>query len=636
MQGRNEGSDPVKLIYPAFINGVDATDFSLIQQPISDTILPVGGSATYAVAFAPRPGINAQRVGSLHVRTDQTTIPEVVTRLAGNYVRLNLQGPRVIDVGLVQAGTPVTLVERYTNASGGRITVDRIRSSRPAELSVTPGSFSLDNGSGQDISIRIDPLIEGAYEDTLVFVTSEPCVDSVTLVVRWTVEAAELGVQNVLDFGTLPNCTTRREKITIANTSAFTVELVDAAITGGDAALFTIVNPEVVTATTLAAGATVEVLIDFDPRGSTDGLKSALLVTRARLNGTLTSFNTILEGIRQTSIPSTPGVVAFGNVDVLSSSTITVSVVNTSSTPLRIARVRMRSTPSVFTPNTSGLPKDLAPGERLDIDVVFVPTEAGQFVDSIIVEVDQPCADQSPIPVYGTGLLNVEFSLALPELTINPTDDNVTLPVRGFIATGTAETAQTSLDVVISFESSLFVAQRIIPGTIVRNEVVGGRTQLEISVPSTTITKTEGVVFEIAGQATLGSLTATDLTFERAIASAEGTTPKVRTRNGWLLSQICEAGGPRLIRSAGALSIVATPTPASDVLSFTVTVYERGEHTINVVDATGLVVSTFTWLNDTPGTQSFTIPASQFGSGLYHIQLSTPTRTRSTTALIVH
>lgn len=633
---RNTGSTPVRVIYPAFINGVDAADFAIVQQPVSDTTLPAGGSATYEVVFAPVPGSNAQRTGSLHVRTDQTAVPEVVTRLAGSHVRLQVDGPTVIDLGLLQSGAAEQRTVPYTNTSGGRITVSNLRSTRPAELQASPTAFVFDDGAIQDLLIEVTPLVEGAYQDTIVMVASEPCPDSVAIVVRWTVEAAELGVQNVLDFGTLSTCESARDTMTIANTSAFPVELVDAVITGADAALFTIVNPAAVTNASLAAGQTVDVIVDFTPQGGTDGLKSAILTTRARLNTKLTSFTTRLEGIRQTAFPSTPGVVAFGNVDVLSSSVLTTSVVNTSTLPVRVLSVRMQQTPSVFSPAAAALPRVLAPGERLDIIVTFTPTDARFFADSILVEVDQPCSDVRPIPVYGTGRLNVEFSLVLPEVVIDPTNDNVVLPVRGRIATGTAETAQTSLDVLITYESPLFVAQQIVPGTIVRHEVIGGRTQLEVNIPATTISKTDGVVFEIHGQGTLGSIDSTDLTFERAVASAEGTTPKVRTSNGWLKTELCEAGGDRLITRAGSLAIVASPTPASDDLILTVSLYEKGLHDVQMIDATGTVVDRWSWMNDGPTTSTFTIPVQNLGSGTYRVILRTPTRQRSVPAVVIH
>lgn len=632
----NTGSTPVRLIYPAFINGVDAGDFTIVQQPVSDTTLPPGGTATYHVVFAPLPGPNAQRTGLLHVRTDQTAVPEVVTRLSGAHVRLRVAGPTVIDFGLLQSGVVEQRTVPYTNTSGGRVTVTNLRSSRPAELQATPAAFTFDDAAVQDVVIEVTPRIEGAYQDTITMVVAEPCADSQLIVVRWTVEAAELGVQNVLDFGTLSTCQTSRDTMTIANTSSFTVELVDAVISGADAGLFTIVNPGAVTNASLGAGQTVDVIIDFDPRGGTDGLKSAVLTTRARLNTELTSFATRLDGIRQTAFPSTPGVVAFGNVDVLSSSTLTTSVVNTSTIPVRVVSVRMQTSPSVFTPATAALPTVLTPGERLDITVTFVPTDARFFADSILVEVDQPCSDLRPIPVYGTGRLNVEFSLDLPEVTLDPTNDNVVLPVRGRIATGTAETAQTSLDVLITYESPLFVARQIVPGTIVRHEVIGGRTQLEVSVPSTTISKTDGVVFEIHGQGTLGPIDSTDLTFERAVASADGTTPKVRTTNGWLKTELCQAGGDRLITRAGALSIVASPTPAADDLLIAISLYEKGPHAMQMIDATGTEIERWSWVNDGPRTQTFTIPVQHLGSGTYRILLRTPTRHRSATAVVIH
>ena len=110
---RNSGGTEVTLLYPGFLNGVDAIDFEIVQQPANDTLIPAGGSALYRVAFSPRSTPNATRTATLHVRTDQPSVPEVEVGLTGTRVSLDLQGARVVDLGLVPVGTPTTRVETY-------------------------------------------------------------------------------------------------------------------------------------------------------------------------------------------------------------------------------------------------------------------------------------------------------------------------------------------------------------------------------------------------------------------------------------------------------------------------------------------------------------------------------------------
>ena len=276
-------------------------------------------------------------------------------------------------------------------------------------------------------------------------------------------------------------------------------------------------------------------------------------------------------------------------------------------------------------------------GYSNNVEVIFTPDDTRFYQDSILVRFDQPCADVRPIPVSGTGRLNVEFAIILPEQVIDPADDNVRLPVRGYIATGGADEVQTSLELLITYDSPLFVAEDVTLGTITRNEVVAGRTQLEIEIPEVTLTKTESTLFEILGQGTIGPLDSTDLLLERAEAIADQTTPKVRPTDGWLKLTICEEGGDRLIQRAGTMQIIATPTPATESLELTVDVFERGAHLVQVIDVNGTVVHTESW-NHTPGDPQRVIhlDVRSLGSGSYQVRLITPTRQRAVPALILH
>ena len=524
------------------------------------------------------------------------------------------------------------------NASGVDITIDRITSSRPAELAATPQTFTLADGATRDIDITVTPTSEGTWQDTLYFVSESPCLDSFAVIVRYTSESPELGVQNALNFGVLSNCEIQVDTVTIANTSSLPVDIIDVSIAGPDAPLFSVTNPGAATNVTLDPLDTIELEIEFDPRGSTDGAKSAQLITRARINNQPTPFTTELNGERRTTIPSTPTDVIFGDVDVLSSSRLLVTIVNVGVDPIRITEIVMAgSAGGVFVLNTPATPLTLAPGERADVEVTFTPDDTRFYQDSILVRFDQPCTDVRPIPVSGTGRLNVEFSIILPELLIDPADDDVRLPVRGFIETGAADEVLTSLDLLITYDSPLFVAQEVTLGTITRNEVVAGRTQLEIEIPEVRMTKTESTLFEIVGQGTIGPLDSTDLLLERAEAVADETTPNIRPTDGWLMLTICEEGGDRLIQRSGALQIVAVPTPATETLELQVDVFERGTHTLQVIDVNGSVVYTESWQHVQGDPQKVIhLDAHALGSGTYQVRLLTPTRQRTVPALILH
>lgn len=634
---KNDGTAEVTLFYPAFINGADAADFTVLTQPKADTVIPPGGNAFYEVVFSPSSNVNANRSAILNVRTNAAGASEVNVPLNGTRIAIDVQGPRIIDLGLIPVGVASSSTATYTNATGVSVTVARIISTS-TQVAPSPNTFTMPVAGTQDVVVTVIPTSEGAGEDTLWFATDAPCADSFAVIVRWTAENGDLSVQNALPFGVLTNCEQKRDSVIIANTSSVPVDLIDVVIGGTDAALFTLENPAVVTNVTLDVGDTAILYVIFDPRGSTDGVKTAEITIRARINNQPTPFTTQVSGTRRTTIPSTPGSVAFGLVDIATTSAQTISIVNTGADPVRISRIYVVGTSGgMFSVTPPGLPTTLQPGERIDLRIDFTPADKIVYVDTLMVEFDQPCADVSPIPLSGTGRLNVEIAIYMPKKTIDPAGDNETLPITAKIVTGTATEADIDLTMLIRFDTPLFVAQEVSVGTITRNEVVGGITELEISIPNLKILNTEGTICEIRGQGTIGPLDSTLLDLTTATALSAGVPMTVRPNDGYLLLEVCEEGGKRLVTRSGWLSLQVAPQPADDHLNVTCTVYETGSHTMEMVDATGQVVFTETWSHakgDAPRT--IRVDTRSFGSGVYLVRLKTPTREKTTTAIIIH
>ena len=95
------------------------------------------------------------------------------------------------------------------------------------------------------------------------------------------------------------------------------------------------------------------------------------------------------------------------------------------------------------------------------------------------------------------------------------------------------------------------------------------------------------------------------------------------------MSQICEAGGKRLINLAGRLSVRLLPNPMVDKTEIVAETYERGMHTLKIVDAAGRIVWSNSWQPE--GNQRLhleQINATLLSVGLYHVILESPTRSR--------
>ncbi len=635
---RNTGGTAVTLLRPAFVNGVNSADFVVTSEPLSDTLIPSGGEALYEVTFSPAIGGTSLRTALLSVRTTAPGLPQVNVPLNGPVATIDLQGPRYLDLGLVTVGAPTVVQATYINNTPADVTITQIRSSRPIVLSATPASFTVAMGAQQTIDVTVTATSEATALDTLWFVSSDPCPDSFPVLVRWTSESGSLGITNNLSFGTLSNCAVAVDTIIISNTSKVPVDLIDVSVVGPDAALFTILDPSLVTNVTLQPSARVALLVEFDPRGSTDGVKTATVTVRARIGNQPTAFSCAVSGTRATSIPSTPGPVSFGLVDVQQSSNQTLTIVNTGVLPVRITALRMRGTAGgVFTAASGPIPTTLQPGDRLDVVITFLPVDRVTYVDSLLIDFDQPCSDVKAVALSGTGRLNVEVAVRLPFMVVSPAEDNLVIPVKAQIVAGAVTSIVADARFIVRSNTSMFVIQRVSSGRIVRNQSLAGVTELEVELAGATITDQESTILELYGQATLGSQDSTVLDLAFAELSASGSTYTSRPEDGWLRLEICEEGGPRLVQRTGALNLRQYPSPASDALTVEVQVFERGIHSLELVDVHGNVVRTDEWYHEQGGgvrTTSFDVRA--LASGPYSVRLITPTRQRQTPALIIH
>ncbi len=633
----NVGAVAVKLSRPAFINGLNSADYSVVREPLADTTLQPGGKAFYDVRFAPTTGAATIRTAVLSVRTDAPGLPQIDVPLNGQVATIDLTGPRYIDLGLVPIGSTATQTVQYVNNTGADVTITQIRSTRPS-TTTTPTSFTVANGATQSVDVSTTPTIETSTVDTLWFVSDAPCADSFPVLVRWTSESGSIGITNTLAFGLLSNCATKVDTCYVTNTSKVNVDVIDAVITGADANVFTILNPAIATNVTLTPGQRIGIAVQFDPRGGTDGPKSASLTVRARIANQPTGFICSLSGTRATSIPSTPSPVAFGLVDVQQTSAQTLTIVNTGLLPVRITSIALRGTSGgVFTFTGPGLPTTLQPGDRVDIQIAFTPTDRIVYTDSLLIEFDQPCADVKTVALTGTGRLNVEIAVRMPFLRVSPAEDNLEIPIRAEIMAGAVSTISADVHLIIRNITSVYVVHSITPGTIVRNESTGGITELEVLVPGVTITDQESVIATLHGQATLGMVDSTDIDLAFAELTASGATYTTRPEDGWVILEICREGGDRLVKKSGSLNVQPLPSPVNEVLTVHSTVFERGRHTLEILDMNGQVLDQIGW-EHTPGQEP---QVSQFdvrrlASGPYTIRLTTPTRQRVAQIMVIH
>ncbi len=635
----NRGTGVLRLRYPAFVSGPDGAVFRLIRQPLNDVDLDPGASATYVVSFNGNSGPNGARFSYLLVRTDDARLPQISVPMSGIRSGASINTPNIVDVGTIALGSTAQRTVQIGNTSGGVLTIPVVRSSAPARTGTSPTSFSLSAGATTNVAITVTANVVGNISDTLRFVVSEPCADTAIVIVRAIGTSSAVSIPSTVHFGVVAQCATATDSVVVVNTQPVALDLIDVALTGADARSFSISNPGVVSNQTLQPGEQRKLLVLFDPRGGTDGLKHATVSVRARIGGAPVTLVTILKGERRTVAASAPDVVSFGVVNLAATATQRITVYNRGAVGIRVTSITLAgSGTGVFALRTNpGAPFTIAPGTSAEVFVEFTPTAQQRFEDTVLVQFDQPCSDVRAIPVSGTGRLNVEVEITLPTATLSPALEDYRMPITAKVVSGSTDIGDGRLSMTITYASQVFAARTLTTGTITRNVVIGGVTELDIVIPSFAATSQESVIGEIVGDMTLGDTVRTNLEIINPVITSNAVTPFVRPRNGELTLDICEEGGARLIRRSGSLAVVALPNPSIDRVTFDVQMYERGVHQLEIVSMQGIPVWS-TELRAGVGSTAVSVPLSTdlFPSGTYLVVLKSPTRQRTVMLTILH
>jgi hypothetical protein len=628
----NKGTTALTLLSPPVINGIHANSFSWKSGPNGDSVLAPGASITYCVTLFGVFGPDGIKTAMLSIRTDDVTLKTLNVGLNGQRTTVNVDGKRVVDLGSARVGTQASVVESYTNTSALPVKIVGVRSSSPLRTSAATVPVTIPAGGSQPFTFTYTCSAEESVADTIRFFIDEPCLDTVIVIVRARGGIESVNASQKINYGIIPECGSRTDSIVIVNNGSLPIDLVRfAGISGADASAFTCTNPTIVQNQRLNPNEQRVLYVTFDPSASTDGVKVATATVVARVNDTLVNINTELRGERRTSLPINPQSIVFGAVSITSTSTQTVTLFNTGVDDLTISAIAMKSGPaSVFAVRSQpAAPLTLPPGGSLDVVIDFKPRDQLYYTDSIMIILDKPCREERVIAVAGTGRVVIDVVLKAPTAVLDPTSRDIRLPIIASISGEATRVDSVNIDMTLRMASSLFHVQGIAGGVITRNEVVGGYTEIDVSVREAVLDGSSSLVCELLGDATLGPIDSTDLTIDTALIDITSVTPRLSTQNGWLVSEVCEAGGKRLIALAGKLSVRALPNPIRDQATILVEAYERGPHTVRVMDAAGRVLWSTSWQHDMRDRlRELPLDTDQLSAGLYQIILESPTRRR--------
>lgn len=628
----NRGKTGFKLICPPVINGVNASSFRWSSGPLKDTMLGPGESITFGITFLGALGPDGVKTASFSVRTDDQTIGIITVSLNARRASVALSGPRIVDLGSIRVGTSTSASIQYTNASSLTLRVVSSAVTGPNRIGVNPTQFTLDPGQSRGLTFTYVCRAEENVEDTVLLALDQPCADTIAIIVRARGGSEQISSSQKINFGLKTECAKGLDSVAYINTGSLPVELVSVVgLSGPDAAAFRVVNPASVTAQVLQPGQQRVLYVEFDPSSATDGIKVAYVTIRAKINDTLVNVICELKGERRTSLFITPSSMTFGQVSVTATSSQSLIFSNTGAEPLVISDISLLGGPSSgFRVRSNPAPPMTIPvGGVFEIIVDFVPKQQQTYIDGVLMKLDKPCRDTRLLTLSGSGLVIVDVAASLPKIVESPASRNVRIPITAVVSGEATRMDSASFTFGIRYISSMFALREANGATIRRHEVIGGFAEVELDVPPRSVESGGSTIVELQGDMTIGPVDSTVIAFTSSRITAPNVTARLTTSDGSLVATVCEAGGKRLITSAGRLRLAAQPNPMmNDGVVLTET-YERGRHTLTLISIDGTSIVLASWDHDPlqPVTEH-SLPTDRIGSGSYQLILETPSRRR--------
>ncbi len=629
----NFGAADATLTEQAIITGQNYYAFSIISQPATPRVLHQGESVSYVVRFAAQSGIAGLNTAILSIPTDDSKQPRIDIPLSGLKETLQINMPQtILNAGNVPIPQSVDISFPIQNNGVLPASIVAIRSARSI---VQPQSATLIQNATASFNVKITADQAGIIRDTLLVIFAQPCADTQKVVVEITGIEASLAFSNYLDFGKIPSCKNVLDSIVFASSGEAPLLIVGMRISGADASSFSFENP-VNFSIALNPGELFIRHIRFDPSNSTDGVKSAEVITTAFINGVTREFRTQLRGERETVLLAAPGNVVFGNVEMLTTAQQRLTITNIGSQEIMIDRIFWASgtLPFIATPDPPRpRPIKLASGETITLTISFNPDAPTTYIDTLTLMQTQPCDDLRKITVVGTGLPTYRSVIILPiDETVDPISTDYSIPIKLRMNPSNVTMSNSSFLAEFTIDERLFMPISVVGGSM-QSSVNPATRQRTISITGSNFSNSapETTIAEVKGIALLGSIEQDSLRWVQFHWTG-GTVARVDSLiNGHLKLIICERGGKRLLSddSIKAFGLAALPNPTTNNQIIEAYTAEIGEHSLEIVNMQGRKVYEEQWyiasLSD-DSTREIVVPTEKLANGVYTAILRTPTK----------
>lgn len=644
-----DASTDLIILNRAKILGPDRSNFTIAQEPgnLPLTLKP-GDSAEYYVRYTAIEGGPGIKTAYIEIPTSDTKFPTIKIDLTAEREDLviDIVPNDTIDVGNIFTGFEKNVKMFLANAGRLDHYIFDTRINSP-NVSVFPfGGWLNKNKDNQlEFDFKIIETSGGLKEYNVIFIVSNPCYDTLHAVIKANSIPSTATIPNKIDFQTLYPCETKRNSFVIENSSEgpFIVRSISS-IQGNFAGAYKFVGKLPNLPDTLWKGMNRTFIVEVDPSNFDDGTLDAYIEIVIYINGKEETRRIQLTAERKSGMLITPTSLDFGGVVINTFASLQLRFENVGVWDIDNISV---SAPTFFTTNYTGVPIpqfNLGIGQNKIIDITFAPTNIQDYIDSIQVaySVRNCPPDSIWIKLIGKGIPAKNFTLWLPEITTEPTNSNLQIPIYAKLEKSGESLSNFNLDTLtIEFDRSLFYLEKIQSmnaqatfETYLNNETRG----VKIKLNNIKLSDQDTVLAILQGSALLGNKESTPLKITKVAYLQKALVSKIDTISGLLKITYCSEGGNRFLEfSNNSFALQINPIPTTDFINVNFQIIEKGVYSIYLIDELGksTILDEIELSPSSNSLFSKNYNLSMFPVGPYRLLIQTPTQIYSANLLIV-
>ena len=400
----NSGKTDITVLQ-AYLSGAGFT-MSNLTLPLT---IPAGAKLSFTVTFAPPATGSYNGIIAFLTNTALVDARRSVFQAQGsfeNQAALRMSGvgvvpgvlsasPASLSFGNVAVGASTNLTGRLTNTGGTAVNISQESVSGSGfAISGLAVPMTLAPSQSASFSATFSPAAAGSASANLQ-VVSDASNSPVTISFSGVGLAAGALSPNPtsLSFGSVQIGNSKSLSGTLTNTGGSSLAISGASLAGSGFSLSGLSTPQ-----TLSAGQSTSFTVTFDP-ASAGGASGSLTVSSNGSNPTVTiGFSGV--GLTPGDLVPNPSSVSFGNVQVGSTSSQSVTLTNSGGTSVTISSASASG--AGFSVGGLSLPLTLNSGQSASFTVAFAPANAGAISGNVTIT-SSGSNPSLTIPVSGSG-----------------------------------------------------------------------------------------------------------------------------------------------------------------------------------------------------------------------------------------